>query len=49
MHDYELLRLEDVAMRAAAVSYVELLIPKLYLEAKTPVFTPYTDQPVLVL
>ena len=38
---YELLRLEDVAMCTAAVSYVELLIPKLYFEVKTPVFTPF--------
>ena len=32
------------------VSYLELLIPKLYFEAKTPVFTPFmyrsTDQPI---
>ena len=45
-HDYELLRLEDVAIYTAAVSYVELLILKLYFEAKTPLFTPSTDQPV---
>ena len=41
MHNYELLRLEDVAMCTAAVSYVELLIPKLYFDAKTPIFTPF--------
>ena len=36
IHDYALLRLED-----AAVSYLKLLIPKLYFEAKTPLFTPF--------
>ena len=35
------LRLEDVAMGTAAVSHLKLLIPKLYFEAKTPVFTPF--------
>ena len=35
-----LLRLEDVVMCTAAVSHVEMLIPRLYSEAKTPVFTP---------
>ena len=53
IHDYELLRLEDVVMCAAAVSYVELLMPKLYFEAKTAVYTPFfyrsTDQPVFLV
>ena len=35
-----LVRLEDVVMCTAAVSHVELLIPNLYFEAKTPVFIP---------
>ena len=50
---YELLGLDDEAMCTAAVSYVELLIPKLYFEAKTTVFTPFfcrsTDQPVFLV
>ena len=41
IHYHALLRLEDVAIWIAAVAYVELLIPKLYFEAKTPVFTPF--------
>ena len=35
-----LLRLEDVVTCTAAVSHVEMLIPKLYFETKTPVFIP---------
>ena len=40
LHDYALLRLEHVAIGPRALSYHELLMPKLYFEAKTPVFTP---------
>ena len=47
--DYALLRLEHVAIWHREVSNLELLIPKLYFEAKTPVFTAFlyrsTDQP----
>ena len=53
IHDYTLLRLEDVAVGTAAVSHLKLLIPKLYFEAKTPVFTPFlyrsTDQHVFLM
>ena len=41
IHEYVLLRLEDAAMRTAAVAHLKLLIPKLYIEAKTPIFTPF--------
>ena len=41
IHDYVLLRLEDGAMGTAAFSHLKLLIPKLYFEEKTPVFTPF--------
>ena len=53
MLDYEILRLEDVAMCTAAISLVKLVLPKLYFEAKTTVFTPFfyrsTDQPVFLV
>ena len=53
MHDYALLRLEDVAIETAAVSNLILLIPKLYFEAQTPVFTPFlyrsTDQHMFLM
>ena len=49
IHDYALLRLEDVTMGTAAISHLNLFIPKLYFEAKTPVSTPFlyqsSDQP----
>ena len=42
-----------MALCRAAVSHLKLLIPKLYFEAKTPVFMPFlyrsTDQPVLLV
>ena len=41
VHDYALLRLEDVVIGTAAVSHLILLIPKLWFEATTPVFTPF--------
>ena len=47
-HTHTYLRSEDVAMCTAAVSHLKLSIPKLYFEAKTPVFThflyPSTDK-----
>ena len=39
--DYALLRLEHVAIWHREDSYLELLIPKLYFEAKTFIFTPF--------
>ena len=52
IHDYALLSLEDVAIGTAAGSHLILLIPKLYFEAKTPVFTlslyRSTDQPIFL-
>ena len=51
---YALLRLEHVAIWHREASYLEfkLLIPKLYFEAKTPVFTAFlyrsTDQPIFL-
>ena len=39
-------------MGTPAVSHLKLLVPKLYVEAKTPVFTPFlyrsTDQPIFL-
>ena len=46
--DYALLRLEDVAMGTAAVS-PQIVDTKLYFEAKTPVFTPFLTDQLIVL
>ena len=50
LNNYALLRLEHLAIWHRDVSNLELLIPKLYFEAKTPVFTAFlyrsTDQPI---
>ena len=43
VHDYALLRLEDVARGTAAVSHLILLILKLYFGAKTPVLLRLED------